>query len=71
MTSTIFLGLEPFEMKGKDIRKTLDLHALFGFLKVTAGVAEELISVTQHFTGAKLAQASGDAGVLLDVDREI
>ena len=67
----LFLIFEPLEVQCQDVRKLLDLHPLFGFLKITTPVTEELVLLTQHFTGAKLAEASCHGRVLLDVDREV
>jgi hypothetical protein len=39
----IVLILEPLKVQRQDIRKFLNLHSLFSFLKIAAAVAEELV----------------------------
>ena len=42
-----------------------------GLLEAAAAVAEELVPLAQHLACAELAEAGGDARVLLDVDGEV
>ena len=63
--------LEPLKVQRQDVRKLLNFHPLFSFLKITAPIAEELVLLTQHLAGAELAQASRHGRVLLDIDREV
>ena len=67
----ILLVLEPLKVQRQDVRKFLDLHPLFSFLKITATIAEELVLLTQHLAGAKLTETSRHGRVLFDVDRQV
>jgi hypothetical protein len=67
----VFLVFEPFQVESEHVGYPLDLHPLFGFLEVTARIAEEFVGVTEHLAGAELSKTGRHAGILFYVYRQV